>query len=903
MNNYMKTIISGLKQWVSSQKSDWKQNDSSAPNYVKNRTHYEESKEITIFPKATFITEDGGGIYGWYTTTPISYPLQTKQTYIIVLDGNNYITSTLTPHSDEEFYLGNTVLIGGDDTKEPFGIMISASQLAIIIITDTEPTEHTLEIKGQETVIHKLDKKYLPDDLIPEEVLVPGDNISNLYNDSVVSYTEDQSLKLTDDQKARARNNIGAGTSNFSGSYNDLRNKPNALLYDQPQYISNSHLTNVYQNLKLDNNFLRIEANTPTQILSEKQQENTRAKIGVKDSPAYTTIKSEGIIINRSDMKCVGYTEDNITKILQFKETYVIALSMLPTENNKYLISINGLSRLADPNRLESRVFQGICKKIDDTTFYIGNLALRHMNENNSGEEFLCIVQPNQCSFYLETKKAESWLTTSIYLSIFDYSKTGYHTLDKRYLPTDILTSELVNDSLVTYSENQELTEEQKAQARENIGVKDDSNFYQDYSLPILYLNGDITNMTKDTAIDLTYIYGDKTGTANVKWQGSSSLAYPKKNYTVKFDTAFEAKEGWGEQKKYCLKANWVDFTHGRNIVAARLWADCVKRYEQYNTRALSFANAPNYGAIDGFPISLVINDEYVGLYSFNIPKDGWMFGLDKTNVNHVVIGASGVDDNMCGFLTMPVIDDNLGFEYEHISDSATDADKARFQTSIQNLYTALQECDSKAKLLNNVGQYLDITKAAVYMAYLAKTGNYDGITKNYLLVTTDGNKWHMSAYDLDSTFGNKPDGKGYYYPGQFTYSRLAGLNMIFRKIYDYAPDLLNDWHNRLYVLNPNYVFNKFYNYSVAIPQTFFNKELELWPQIPGTYTNNIAQALSFAQYEKEELDKELETYLDSLITVTTEDNENGGTTININSFGTATFTNNSYGGKTANLN
>src|SRR5574344_3119808 len=31
---------------------------------------------------------------------------------------------------------------------------------------------------------------------------------------------------LTDTQKAQARTNIGAGTSSFSGSYNDLTNKP-----------------------------------------------------------------------------------------------------------------------------------------------------------------------------------------------------------------------------------------------------------------------------------------------------------------------------------------------------------------------------------------------------------------------------------------------------------------------------------------------------------------------------------------------------------------------------------------------------------------------------------------------------------------------------------------------------
>lgn len=44
-----------------------------------------------------------------------------------------------------------------------------------------------------------------------------------LTDDTSISY-EAQSLSST--QKAQARTNIGAGTSNFSGSYNDLTNKP-----------------------------------------------------------------------------------------------------------------------------------------------------------------------------------------------------------------------------------------------------------------------------------------------------------------------------------------------------------------------------------------------------------------------------------------------------------------------------------------------------------------------------------------------------------------------------------------------------------------------------------------------------------------------------------------------------
>ncbi len=49
------------------------------------------------------------------------------------------------------------------------------------------------------------------------------DKFSQLTNDGAVQYT---SQSLSNEQKAQARTNIGAGTSSFSGSYNDLTDKP-----------------------------------------------------------------------------------------------------------------------------------------------------------------------------------------------------------------------------------------------------------------------------------------------------------------------------------------------------------------------------------------------------------------------------------------------------------------------------------------------------------------------------------------------------------------------------------------------------------------------------------------------------------------------------------------------------
>ena len=98
-----------------------------------------------------------------------------------------------------------------------------------------------------------------------------------------------------------------------------------------------------------------------------------------------------------------------------------------------------------------------------------------------------------------------------------------------------------------------------------------------DYDLPILALSGDDSAMSKENAVTLAYTFGEHSGDCQVKWQGSSSLAYPKKNYSIQFDQPFEAAEGWGQQSEYCAKANYIDATHARNLVSAKLWGQVVK--------------------------------------------------------------------------------------------------------------------------------------------------------------------------------------------------------------------------------------------------------------------------------------------------------------------------------------
>ena len=68
---------------------------------------------------------------------------------------------------------------------------------------------------------------------------------NKVINNAISGMLKYTSQTLTDDQKTRARTNIGAGTSNFSGSYNDLANKPTIPSVDNAMSASS---TNTVQN-------------------------------------------------------------------------------------------------------------------------------------------------------------------------------------------------------------------------------------------------------------------------------------------------------------------------------------------------------------------------------------------------------------------------------------------------------------------------------------------------------------------------------------------------------------------------------------------------------------------------------------------------------------------------------
>lgn len=391
------------------------------------------------------------------------------------------------------------------------------------------------------------------------------------------------------------------------------------------------------------------------------------------------------------------------------------------------------------------------------------------------------------------------------------------------------------------------------------------------YELPILHLYGtgieEMKGKKDPLSEGLSFNFprfnesGKLTG---IKVQGASSARLAKKNYTLHFDSKIELIPGYGKQDKYVIKANMTDFSQVRNVGCAKLWgkvretrikADDVIKVNDTDYLTDNAGNhitgetnpqlsiGGNYGAVDGFPIALYINDKYWGLYTFNVPKDAVMAKMTKKE-GHAIVSTEWTffdkDTQLNG------TDMSIEFCGTKNSDWVS--------KSINSLIDSLKaNYDSKDDFDKAVLPLLDIDSAIDYYIFTSAIGNVDGILRNFLLQTWDGKKWYLAAYDLDMVFGRTPDLSSWLLPdyngdnirrGGTTIANLSGGNRIFQQLWKfYKADIIARYKELVQsVLSISNVSTFLTDYAKHIPFALKVQEDKLWPQTPHTDTNNLEQ-------------------------------------------------------------
>lgn len=303
---------------------------------------------------------------------------------------------------------------------------------------------------------------------------------------------------------------------------------------------------------------------------------------------------------------------------------------------------------------------------------------------------------------------------------------------------------------------------------------------YHDIKMPIITIKGNLASVTKESKTKLRIKYQEETtfeSKVTFKLQGSSSLAYPKKNYNIQFLNEADEKEkvllhkDWSKQSKYCLKANFIDYSQARNVVSGKIYGDIV-HYRNFDDE---FNNLVNGGAIDGFPVLCYSNDSYLGLYTLNIPKDEWLFDMKDEETNAILMADSWTES--C-FLQEEINQDfSNGWDVEY----------CEYDTNVlrNNFNNVIREIN------NNNLSHVYVDRAIDAMLYTMLICGRDNYSKNILWATYDGKTFMPSVYDMDATWGLNWDGKSFNEYNEFLIDEVLSswnCNELWKKLFSLFP-------------------------------------------------------------------------------------------------------------------
>ena len=350
--------------------------------------------------------------------------------------------------------------------------------------------------------------------------------------------------------------------------------------------------------------------------------------------------------------------------------------------------------------------------------------------------------------------------------------------------------------------------------------------------------------------------------------QGTTSAGFPAKNYTFKFysDAAHSIKNkidvGWGKQSKYCFKKNWVDSTHTRNLSGARIAYDMVNSRPESDFKT-SLLAAPRKGAVDGFPCIIYLNGEFWGLYTWNIPKDAWMFNMSDDNPNHMVLCAEYNNNgsmsviNTCQFRALWGGKGDTNWSIE--TGTYSEALKTSFNNAINFVMTASDE-DFKA----NISNHFDLYSLLDYYCFSYLVYHYDGLGKNMLMATYDGVHWGACLYDMDSIYGAKFNGSEFFeYNKKCPEEYQENNSLLWQRIERCFAQELYDRYVELRkgALSLGNIIEHVEEIYNLIPDRVFKEDWTKWSGIPSQQSNTMTRFRTFMKNRAVYVDSEFELF------------------------------------------
>lgn len=391
--------------------------------------------------------------------------------------------------------------------------------------------------------------------------------------------------------------------------------------------------------------------------------------------------------------------------------------------------------------------------------------------------------------------------------------------------------------------------------------------------LDILYLYGDETEIETNwsnrdkSKMNFRYVFvhsddkEQKYGWCKIKLQGQTSIVNPKHNFNIQFfkDYNYTTKDkmdfyDFGKHPKWTIKANYIDYSQARNIVSARLWGDMVHNRPDMRSE---LSDAPNHGAVDGKPVILYMNDVYYGLYTFNMPKEDWMLGLDEDDPLTIAVGAeNGGATNL--FTSVGV--SNWTVEVPDAWTSYVDSTTGETISSQTN-FLAMQDFvinSTDAEFEADLSSYFNVPSLIDYYLYSYVICNADTFEKNQLLCSWDcGQTWYYTAYDMDETFGITLTGTAAY-----TYDVMKE-NTLFRRLESlFASDIYDRYVIlRDSVFSEEYMCREFELFFNLFPSGTREADKNRWPGVGNKASSDLEFFQTFIHNRLLWCDSKFESY------------------------------------------
>lgn len=293
---------------------------------------------------------------------------------------------------------------------------------------------------------------------------------------------------------------------------------------------------------------------------------------------------------------------------------------------------------------------------------------------------------------------------------------------------------------------------------------------YENASVPVIQMYGDTTNMTLETPVQMRIkytspnedLYGHNFDLpyCDVNWQGTSSLQYVLKNYTIKLKDLNMAPYKYSPYKDgipetiFCLKCDYMESSHARNVGIAKFVNDSL--YDTKNPAQLK--NEKYRNSINGFPILVYINDVLQGVYNFNLDRYSVeSFGYNEFSQT-LVYEVSANSDTTAGafFKWMPQSGkseiDYYKSDFRAIYPPTRVAGNDNYSEIIRLVKWVNDASDEDFR--SNFRQYFNLEYTIRYYLTVMIFGAVDSLGKNMKLATFDGLIWYPQFYDIDTCLG-----------------------------------------------------------------------------------------------------------------------------------------------------